>query len=199
MASWIFTAWIGAGAGAGMLLHWLTSRLARGLRIAAAAFVISLPIAAHAVTAPSPQAEPFVSHFIHEPRDLDLIGAYLDRLDGYNSVGFVSVYGRNPAFAWTKRERCRCRAIIEEPPFSISSDTREEVRRITLEWLQRTSVQRIVVIDTFDRIAAIAVNWSADARMGMFDAMEVQDRFRRIERIPVPSYPAEVTVWQRGS
>jgi hypothetical protein len=43
------------------------------------------------------------------------------------------------------------------------------------------------------------LGWTRFHAVGMLEAMANQQRFDRIETIWIPSYPAEVSIWSRGT
>jgi hypothetical protein len=195
MASWIFTFWILAGTGAAVLIGSLPLR--RAARAWTAALAVAVLIGAQVMTAPSPNAEVRVSHFIHEPRDLDLIAAYRDRLAHVGAVGIASTIGDSQAFAWPLRAQCGCLAEVDLARLPIIFGTRAELHAAMLDWVLRTRAERIAVIDLLDRPPIPKLGWTREAMSGIHDAMTAQDRFSLMESIEVSSYPARIEIWQR--
>jgi hypothetical protein len=197
MASWIFSLWILAGAGAGLLTGLIVSRLSGALRWGAAAAAIGAVAVAHARAVPPARAVTHVSHFIGAPRDFDIAAAYADRVKDAAAVGVVSTSVGISTFIWPIRAACRCPKRIDHPRLPGADRGRENTMRAVLAWVGRTPAERVVVIDTLDRAVMPLLNWTADDIAGIHDAMNRQDRFKLVESVDVSSYPARVTIWHR--
>ena len=195
-ASWLFALLICAGIGAASLLGWLSFPLPARLRVLAACGAVALFVAAQAAAPISQVAYAAAIQSIAGPSDLDLVAAYLPLVGAGEPVAFVGSLTRNPFFIWTVHERCRCRAVVEQPWLDLAN-SRAETRRLAAEWLARTSVRRIVVIDLPDAYPSSAL--ARERIAGIMDAMENQTRFVSGAKIAVPSFSAEVSLWQLRS
>jgi Dolichyl-phosphate-mannose-protein mannosyltransferase len=194
LASWIFTVWIFAGAGAAIVVHWLTSRLAAAPRALVAAILVCVLGIVHIRASQSRPATPLVGTPIGPASDFDLAAAYLPAIAGLKHVGFVLRFAHNPFIKWSVRERCQCRATIDMPSPTLPA-SREQVRQAVAEWIERTPAQRIIVIDTVGHYNQPDRGWADEQARGMLDGMAGQHRFERIQTVWLPSYPAEVTIW----
>ncbi len=197
MASWIFALWILAGAGAGVLIGLIPSRLTAAPRAAVAAAAIAAVVVAHARAVPHAQATNYVSHFSGAPRDHDIVAAYSDRMRGAATIGVISTGIGVSTFIWPIRAACRCPMPVDHPRLPAADTSREGTMRAVLGWIWQTRADRIVVIDTLERAPMSLLNWTADSIAGIHDAMTRQDRFKLVESVDVSSYPAKVTIWQR--
>ncbi|MEA2779613.1 MAG: hypothetical protein QOK29_1157 [Rhodospirillaceae bacterium] len=193
--TWLFAVWVCAGAGAATILAWLTSKLSLRLRIAVPIALLALLVGGQAAQAPSPMAYTVAIRPTSGPSDLDLAAAYLPFTSGVSRIGFVATFGRTGFFAWTMREHCRCRTATEEPWFDFVQ-SRDDARRIMANWIATTRAQRIVVVDAPGWYEIPILGFTHDRMVGALDAMAGQDRFVRVQTIPVPSFPAEVSIWR---
>jgi Dolichyl-phosphate-mannose-protein mannosyltransferase len=194
LASWIFALWTLSGAGAAILVHWLTARLSETPRMLAAAGLISILVVLHVPASQSRPAVPLVGVAAGPASDLDLAAAYLPAIAGLKRVGFVLSFGHNPFISWSVRQQCECRAVIDMPNPMLPA-SREQVRQAVQAWANVTPAQRIVAIDTFDRNNQPNRGWGKEQARGMMDGMAGQHRFERIQTISLPTYPAEITIW----
>jgi hypothetical protein len=100
---------------------------------------------------------------------------------------------------WMLQERCRCRIAIDWPQFDPST-SRETIRATMRDYLERTKVDRLVVLDAphYPNWFADQV-WSYDRMRGVIDAMADQNKFERIATYDIPQLGAQATVWRRLS
>jgi len=194
LASWIFSLWIFAGAGAAILVQWLTVHLAAAPRAMIAASLVCVLVILHIPASQSRPAMPLVGEAAGPASDLDLAAAYLPAIAGLKRVGFVLSFADNPFIPWSVRQQCRCRAIIDMPDPKLPA-TRQQVRQTVTDWAKVTPAQRIVVIDTLGRNNQRDRGWDEEQARGMMDGMDGQDRFERIATISLATYPAEITIW----
>jgi hypothetical protein len=194
LASFIFTYWIIAGAGGAIVIGWLTVRWSAAPRALAAAILLCALAAAHVRASQSHEPVDLVGTRHGPANDLDLAAAYLPAVAGYRHVGFVLSFSHNPFILWSLRAQCRCHATIESPSPRLPA-TREQVRQAVEAWAETTPVQRIVAIDTLGYNNLPHRGWGEEQARGMMDGMASQRRFERIETIPLPGYPAEITIW----
>jgi len=194
MASWIFTVWILAGAGAAIVVYWLTSRLSAAPRAAVAAILLCVVVLAHVHASQSHAAAAPVGSSTAPASDLDLAAAYLPAIAGFKHVGFVLSFKHNFFITWSVREGCQCRARIDMPDPALPA-SREQVRQVVEAWVESTPAERIVAIDTFGRYNQPGQDWADEQARGMMDGMATQHRFERIQTVSLPSYPADVTIW----
>ena len=194
LASWIFTLWIFAGAGAAILVQWLTARLSAAPRMIVAAGLVGLLIVVHVPASQSRPAIPLVGEAAGPASDLDLAAAYLPAIAGLKHVGFVLSFAHNPFMPWSVREQCRCHVVIDMPNPKLPA-TREQVRQAVEDWVKITPAQRIVVIDTLGRNNQPNRGWDEEQARGMMDGMASQQRFERIQTISLPAYPADISIW----
>jgi hypothetical protein len=194
LASWIFTVWIFAGAGAAIAVHWLTARLSAAPRVLVAAVLVCMLGVAHVRASQSRAAADPIGASPTPVSDFGLAAAYLPAIAGLKHVGFVLSFAHNPFINWSVRERCQCRATIDMPSPTLPA-TREQVRQAVAEWIAVTPAQRIVVIDTFGHYNQPDRGWADEQARGMLDGVAGQHRFEPIQTISLPSYPAEVTIW----
>ena len=89
------------------------------------------------------------------PSDLALAQAYLPLLAGTRSVGAVATFGLSDLFAWTIREACRCRAVVDQPWLAPASSP-SEVADLTAAWLDRMAGTFVVLVDAPPRRDALA-------------------------------------------
>jgi hypothetical protein len=197
LASWIFTFWIFAGAGAVFVVQRTMARLSARAGPVVAGLMIGALVIPHVGAALSPTDVVARRATDNLPSELDLAAAYLPAIGDARHVGFVLSFGPHHFATWTVRERCRCRAVVEWPLAPVAS--LETIRQTVEDWIKRTPAQRIVVIDTYDQHERVDVGLTRFHAIGMFEAMANQRRFERIETIWIPSYPAEVSIWSRAT
>ena len=194
LASWIFTLWIFSGAGAAILVQWLTARLSTTPRALVAAGLVCILVVLHVPASQSRPAMLLVGTAAGPASDLDLAATYLPAIAGLRHVGFVLSFAHNPFIPWSVRQQCRCRAVIDMPNPKLPA-TREQVRQAVVDWASVTPAQRVVVIDTLGRNNQPNRGWDEEQARGMMDGMAAQGRFERIQTISLPTYPAEITIW----
>lgn len=192
VASWIFSLWICAGVGAAVILQAVTSRFSTAPRALATGIMVCALVGAH-IRASSSAAAEVARGATRPPSELELSAAYLPHLAGFTDVGFVLSFGPHHFATWTVREQCRCRAVIEWP--GIPATTRAEARDTVEQWVARTRAQRIVVINAPDVPLPPQSDWMRDWALGVLDGLANQDRFVMIALIPVPSFPAKISIW----
>jgi hypothetical protein len=194
-SSWMFSLWLASGVGAAALLRAIakTWRLPAALATTALLGVAQFLPPASAGTSDDLAASGRAS-------DLELSAAYLPYLDGARSIGFAASAGRQPFFAWTTRQHCRCEADVEQPWLD-EARTRDEVRRGMADWVAGTTVQVIVLIDTGRRDLPFRpdLDYAADRQAGLRDAMAGQRRYVLQATLSVPDYPAEISIWRRAA
>jgi hypothetical protein len=196
LASWIFTLWILAGVGAGVLVGLVARAVPMRWRYLAAgaptgALIVALALATFAGP-PSAMARAAAAQYRNDASDLDLAAAYLPFVDGSEPVAFLSSLARAAFFVWTVHEQCRCRVRVELPWID-QARSRDGSRRMVEAWLTGAPVRRIVVVEPFAR--SFDAELAKERMAGIFDAMQAQTRFVRGETVVVPSFPAEVTFW----
>ena len=193
LASWIFTLWVCAGVGAGLLTAMLAARVATPLRAALAAAAVAALVIAHVYAEWSPTYHRASRAANRAPRDFDLAAAYLPATAGLKDVGFVLSFGKHYFMTSTVREQCRCFATADWPLPPIAD--RAAVRDVVLAWVRDTTAERIVMIDTFERNDPWEVGWTRTQALGMYDAMMAQRRFELTQTIALPAYPAQIWIW----
>jgi len=192
LGSWIFTLWVCAGVGAGLITAMLAARIAAPLRAALAAAAVAALVIAHVQAAWSPTLHRASRAANRPPSDFDLAAAYLPAA-GLKNVGFVLSFGKHYFTTLTVREQCRCRAIVDWPLVPIAD--RATVRDAVAAWIRDTTAERIVMIDTFERNDPIELGWTRTQALGMYDAMMAQRRFEVTQTIALPAYPAQIWIW----
>ncbi len=197
LASWIFAVWIGAGAGAAIVLEWVTRRWPQLWATSAAAAAVLALVAA--LAAQPPPAAAYVQSFrvASGPSDLDLVRPYLSALDGPDEIMFAATFGNTRLFAWMLHERCRCNRAVRHP-WIVNAPSREAVRQLMANEIAETTAERIVVIDAPRSAHALPeLGWVYERMAGIVDAMASQDRFTVEAVVPLPDHGAEVTIWRR--
>lgn len=197
LTSWVFAAWIAAGAGAGVLFDWALSKRAQYLQTIAAAAAILLLGTANLWYQPSTAAYRHAFRPTSGPPDLDLVRPYLKDLEGVREVLIATTFGMSRLFRWAVHEDCQCKRIVEDPWID-SLRSRAEVRRVMVDRIAGSAAERIVVIDApGSRYSDRGLGWYYEVMAGIVDAMESQDRFVRIAAYPIPSHGALAVVWRR--
>ena len=197
--TWLFAVWALAGAGGAIILAQMVPSLPAALRIGAAAAAIGALAIAESQYRWTSTAYTAAIHPQPGPSDLGLAKAYLPHLAGARAVGFLATFAREPFFAWTVHEHCRCRTSVDmpwTPPFL----AREDYRRLGADWLRQTRSEVVVVVETPgrpDRYAIPSLGLDYDRLSGFVDAIISDPQFARIATEPVPALGATVTIWRR--
>ena len=200
LASWVFAVWIGAGAGAAMLI----SRLMRAQPrlIAAAASAIVAALAFTGWRPPSPTAYAATIHPRGGESDLDLVRPVLpDLLSSFppdlgraSHLAYAATFGESELFRWFIREQCHCKAEIDKPWIS-GLATREQVREAMHSRLASSDAPVFLVVDAPDKVGELAaLGWTHDRMAGIMDAMLAQDRYVRVAAHAIEG--GEVSVWR---
>ena len=197
LTSWVFSVWLCAGAGAGVLLSWINAKRWAILRPLIAVLVVLLLAASQLFYKPSPAAYETAIHPTSGPLDLDLVRPYFADLENAREVLVATTFGMSRLFAWTIREHRQCKLIVDDPWID-SLPTREDIRRIMAARVAETTADHIVVIDApHARYALPVLGWIYDRMVGIVDAMRTQDRFVRIATYPIQDHGAMASVWRR--
>ncbi|RAI36108.1 hypothetical protein, partial [Rhodoplanes roseus] len=117
LASWLFVWWVGAGAGAGLLVSLAAGRapLPR-IRAAVAVLVALVALGAAALVRPPPSATVReASNRTLGPSTLALVTPALPHLAGARTVGVAATSGRSAFFGWAVHVACRCAVPIDGP------------------------------------------------------------------------------------
>jgi hypothetical protein len=196
LASFIFAYWVGAGAGAALLLGWALPRRAARTRASVAAAGAAVLALALARAPPAPQAQEVAFRTPSDPSAYALIAPALPALDGARAVGFAATFGRSAFFPLVVSERCRCRLPVDAPWLE-GLASREAARRAMLAYVAQTPADRLVVIDAPKSPYAAIPLWPYPVLAGILDAMQDQNRFVLLLSHDVPEQGARVTVWRR--
>ncbi|MDC7787198.1 hypothetical protein PQJ75_10895 [Rhodoplanes sp. TEM] len=194
LASWLFAVWIGAGAGAGLLVG-LAARQAPLLLLRAGLAVgLSTTVLAAAVLwrAPPTTAVLAAANRYPGPSALALVRGAQPALAGARLIGVASTTGRTPFFAWALHVGCRC-AVPVESPWLVAGAPRDAVARTVAGWLATTPADRLLVVD----VPLSAQSLPEPGFLGVLDAVAAQTRFVPRARLAVPDQAATVTVWER--
>ena len=189
-ATWLFALWICSGIGAGILLRFFGVRL----QTAIAAAVVGVLAVWHFSQEVSPMAAKAAIRPVEGPGDLELARAFLPQIPGTEPVAFITGFGRTSFPYWVVQTDCRCPRRVEAP---FNGRTRDEMRANTLEWLASTQASRVVVIDAGEHYQIPRLGITRDILGAAFDVMEEQSQFTKVNRIAVPAFDAEVTIWER--
>jgi len=196
LSSWVFAAWICAGAGAGVVLAGLLRRYSPAVRSVAAIALVALLAGATAWHRTPAAAYAYSLHPDSGPTDLDLVRPYLAELDGARQVGFVTTFGVSKLFSWVLSERCRCRVLIEDLQID-HARSREEARDLTAERIGRASARIFVTIDApAGRDSLPEMGWVYPTMVGILDAMAAQTRYVRGASYDLPGHDARATIWR---
>jgi len=192
LGSWLFAVWIGAGAGAAILLERVLP--ARG-RLATAGIVAAALLVA--ATRPyKPDAYQVAIHPSGGPSDLDFVRPVLSDLKGLRHIGYATTFGGTDLFRWTLREQCRCRFEVDDPWMS-SLPGREAVRDAMAERVAGSHAAAFLIVDApASPYELPTVGLTYDRMVGIVDAMAAQDRYIKAEAYRVASEGAEVSVWR---
>lgn len=195
MSSWVFSVWICAGIGAGVLLQ--ATRLSPTLRTIAAAAVATLVLIVN-LGRPIPAAA-YVSAIQQQsgPSDLDLVRLYLSEVAGTREVAVFTTFGMSRLFAWMIREHCRCHRIVDDP-FLDRMTSRDETRAAMAAKIAESSADVVVTIDAPHGGNAFSeLGWSYPIMAGLLDAMAQQSRYQRGNSYDLPGQGATATIWRR--
>jgi hypothetical protein len=194
LASWIFAIWLSAGAGGALVLSALTANFSGRVRATVTAAMILVFAAVNALHAPPATAYAHAIRRVTGPSDLELAAAYLPFVAGERSVGFAGTFETSKFFVWTTAYQCRCH-VIDDHPWYFAGQSRQEVRRIALDWMTSTGAALMVVIDAPESSEQSSAIY--DQMRGVLDATLDQDRFALIATETVPDLDAQVTIWRR--
>jgi hypothetical protein len=193
LASWVFAVWIGAGAGAAVLLERLTP--GRAWRPVAGAAGMVLAFALWRESPPTAYATAIYP--THGPSDLDLVRPLLPDLDGLRSVAYATTFGESALLSWVAREHCRCKLEIEKPWISTVT-SRREAQALMADRVTSSRAPVFVIIDApAGPYELPQVGWTYDRLAGILDAMAAQDRYVRFTVHAVPEFGAQVSLWRR--
>jgi len=197
LASWLFSVWIAAGAGAAVLLDWLLPKQSPGMRTAVAAAAVALLIVPNAWQKPSPLSYGYAIHPTSGPSDVDLVRPYLPALANARAVGFATTFGMSRLFHWVIRQNCRRRILVEDPWIHRVA-SRDEARNLMADRIARSNAELFVVIDAPNgRYALPIIGWTYDHMVGIVEAMNSQTRFVRVATYSIPAHGAHATIWKR--
>ncbi|NVO17800.1 MAG: hypothetical protein HXX10_27585, partial [Rhodoplanes sp.] len=198
LASWLFAAWVGAGAGAGLLVEILARRWSPARSRAAATIVLGGAISAAVlavavlVRPPSSATALAAASRYSGPSDLLLVRPALPALTGARSIGVAATVGRTPFFAWAIHVACGC-AVPVDGPWLVSGASRETNRAAMEAFLAATPADRLLVVDVAPGSPAVLEPGFA----GIVDAMATQTGFVPLLSAAVPEHAATLTVWRR--
>lgn len=185
-ATWLFSLWALAGAGAARMLPKRGGAILQVSLIS----VLGVALAQYPIT---PFAERVAIRSSGGPSDLRLAEAYGPFVADGQPTGFVSTLGKNDFVIWTTRELCRCSVPVDQP-FTFNDPSRTAVAATTAAWLTATPSVRVIALDAAPRAENATFGLVADRQRGQLDALMAQTRFRLAETIPV-SDDAIVSVW----
>lgn len=197
LASWLFAWWVGAGAGAGLLVElWAVRRPPARTRLSAAmvsAGVLVAAVLAAAAARPPPSATALTAANRYPgPSDLSLLAPVLPALAGARSIGVAATVGRAPFFAWAIHVGCRCAVPIDGPWF-VDRGSRSANRAAMEDFLAATAVDRLLVVDVPPGNPAVL----EPGFVGLLDAMATQTRFVPLVSVAAVEHGATLTVWGR--
>ncbi len=195
LGSWIFAVWIGAGAGAGVLLGLIAPLRAQALRWAGAVTAVAVLTAALVRQSPPANAAAHAIRTISGPSNLDLVRPILADLLKTRKIGTAATFGMTPLLHWTAQEHCKCRVQFAQFNPGIPT-SRDGVQAAMLDYIGRSPADRLIVFDVPGaKPAAEALGWQYDKLAGILDALKVQQRYGKTAEYSVPSYGARVSVW----
>jgi hypothetical protein len=193
LTSWIFAAWIGAGAGGAVLLEYLLPRQL-WLPVAGAATIM---LAVSSWRAAPPAAYTVAIHPTGErPSDLDLIRTVLPDVAGLRSFSYATTFGESALWSWVPQEACRCKVDVERP--WIAAASREEARSLMADRLASSQSPIFVIVDAPawpDQLPEFGLAY--DSMSAILDATAAQDRYVREKAYRLPQFAAEISVWRR--
>ncbi|MFZ5739809.1 glycosyltransferase family 39 protein [Rhodopseudomonas palustris] len=197
MSTWVFTVWICAGVGAGVLLS-LTGRWLSPLRRGAIAAVLTIGLLTVHLLTPVPKAgAAYALQDAVGPSDLELIRPYLAELDGAHEVAVFTTFGMSKLFAWVLRERCRCHMLVPDP-FLAGVASREAARDAMADRIAQSTADVVVIIDApRSRDESPSFGWVHAKMVGIVDAMADQTRYLRGNSYALPIGEATATIWRR--
>ncbi|EJW09601.1 hypothetical protein A33M_1138 [Rhodovulum sp. PH10] len=212
LASWIFAWWVGAGAGAGVVVGLIVrSPAIRAKPMAAVSAVgllavsVGLGILVGLVPArPSPEtvaaAGAVAGRDETAPSEFLLVRSAIPLVADARTVGFATTFGPAGFFTWMLRAHCAC-AVRVDGPWLAPRATREDDRRAMAAYLAATSAERLVVVDAPDGAAGFPPSpdraFPHAATVGILDALAAQQKFAEMARFAVPEHGATLTVWAR--
>jgi len=192
LGSWIFAVWIGAGAGAAVLLErlmpkrtWLPSAGIAGLALAIA---LARPVPASAyATALYP---------VEGLSDLDFVRPLLPKLHGEPSIAYATTFGESTLLVWVAREHCRCKLVVENTSIGRVA-SRQEAQTQMAARVASSPAPLFVIFDAPGRLYEFPLlGWTYDRMVGIVDAMKAQDRYVQVANLPMPRFGMEVTLWR---
>ncbi len=194
LGSWVFSVWIGAGAGAGVLLGLVAPLRAQAVRWAGAVTAVAILTTALVRQPPSANAAAYAIRTTSGPSNLDLVRPILEDVRKARTIGMAATFGITPLLHWTAQEHCKCRRQVAQFNPGIAT-SRDGVRDAMLDYIGRSAADRIVVFDVPDSPAPDILGWQYNKLAGILDALEVQQRYGKTAGYVVPSYGAQVSVW----
>jgi hypothetical protein len=198
LASWLFAAWVGAGAGAGLLVELLARRWSPARSGAAGTIVLGAGMSAAVLAAavlvrPPPSATALAAASRYAgPSSLSLVTPALPALAGARSIGVAATLGRTPFFAWAIHVACGC-AVPVDGPWLVGGGSRAANRAAMEAFLAATPADRLLVVDVAPGNPGVL----DPAFAGLVDAMATQTRFVPLFSAPVAEHGATLTVWRR--
>ncbi len=194
LGSWVFSVWIGAGAGAGVLLGLVAPLRAQAVRWAGAVTAVAILTTALVRQPPSANAAAYAIRTTSGPSNLDLVRPILEDVRKARTIGMAATFGITPLLRWTAQEHCKCRRQVAQFNPGIAT-SRDGVRAAMLDYIGRSAADRLVVFDVPDSPAPDILGWQYNKLAGILDALEVQQRYGKTAEYAVPSYGAQVSVW----
>jgi len=194
LASWIFSVWICAGAGAALLLGWLIEARRGGLRALAAAAAATAFAAASILQPPAPLAAHYAIRTVFGPSDLDLVRPYLPALAGARVIGVAATFGSSELFRWATEERCQCKVIVESP-WPPANASRAAVKAAMLAQIAASRADVWVAIDA-PAFANSPVQAPYASLAGLIDAMRAQTRYAPVAVYRIPGEGASATLYR---
>ena len=143
-ATMLFAVWVCAGVGAAIVLG--AFKRATRLPTAGPAVMVVGGLILLVARSPAPLARQVAIRTPDAPSDLSLAAAYLPLIEGAHRVGVATTFGVSDLFAWTAREACRCRVVIDQPWLQLAPN-RAEAAAATATWLDHLQADRVLFID----------------------------------------------------
>jgi hypothetical protein len=198
--SWIAAAWVGAGAGAALLVHGrLTARRPRLHPWLACAALGGLGFAHFAGGVPQAHAAEGGPHR-DAPCLLDVTDCYLPYLDGNRPTAVLSAVSIGPMAEWTFFERYGRPDRLEDHRNGFGPPG-EPNRQAFRQWLKASPVAAFVFIEEL-RTPLTGTAWEevseTQRHAELRDVLNDQQEFRLVRRQEFPRQGCAVTVWKRA-
>jgi hypothetical protein len=196
LAHWIFAVWICAGLGLSWLASFIFAGPARRMLVPLAV-VASAGLCALALTRPLTAVQLSSAHrpMAGRPPDIELIHAYLERMEPGAPHALLASFGSASLARWPPQAACNCAVAVAQPFYS--GDRARDPTTIS-SFLATTGMDTVVVLHIRGYPYHPGPAAVDERSRAIRAALAEQATFAREEDITVPGHgEAELAIWRR--